>query len=60
MARWFIPGSKWFAALRNLTFRMLPYLPWRKLIDELPLKVGNAIDLRTYEDQSQRPAAPRP
>ncbi|MEU4287427.1 FAD-dependent monooxygenase [Kribbella sp. NPDC026596] len=59
-ARWFIPGSKWFAALRNLTFRMLPYLPWRKLIDELPLKVGNAIDLRTYEDQSQRPAAPRP
>ena len=59
-ARWFIPASKWFAALRNLTVRMLPYLPWRKLIDEMPLKVGNAIELRTYEDQPQRPAAPRP
>jgi hypothetical protein len=53
-------GRKWFAALRNLTFRTLPYLPWRRLIDERPLKVGNAIELRTYEDQPQRPAAPRP
>ncbi|TCC53132.1 FAD-dependent oxidoreductase [Kribbella capetownensis] len=59
-ARWFIPESKWFMVLRNLTFRMLPYLPWRRLIDEMPLKVGNAIELTTYEDLPQRPAAPRP
>ena len=47
--RWFIPVSKAFLAFRNLTFRLMPYLPWRKLIDEMPLKVGNAIDLPDYE-----------
>jgi 2-polyprenyl-6-methoxyphenol hydroxylase-like FAD-dependent oxidoreductase len=46
--QWFIPGSKAFLAMRNLTFKLMPYLPWRKLIDELPLKVGNAIDLPEY------------
>ncbi|WP_406049910.1 hypothetical protein [Kribbella sp. NBC_00889] len=46
--------------LRNLTLRMLPYLLWRKMIDEMPLKVGNAIGLTTYEDLPRRPAAPRP
>jgi 2-polyprenyl-6-methoxyphenol hydroxylase-like FAD-dependent oxidoreductase len=63
-ARWFIPASRWFTAVRNLTFRMLPYLPWRKLIDELPLKVGNSVELATYEGTAEgrprQPAAPRP
>jgi 2-polyprenyl-6-methoxyphenol hydroxylase-like FAD-dependent oxidoreductase len=58
-ARWFTPGSKWFA-LRNLTYRMMSYLPWRRMIEELSLKVGNAIELRTYEDLPRRPAARRP
>jgi hypothetical protein len=63
--RWFIPASKAFLAVRNLTFRLMPYLPWRKMIDEMPLKVGNAIDLPDYEaeltsgDLSRRPAEPR-
>ncbi|WUJ73698.1 FAD-dependent monooxygenase [Kribbella soli] len=59
-AMWFIPGSKWFMKLRNLTLRMMPYLPWRKVIEQAPLKVGNAIELTTYEDLPARPAAPRP
>ncbi|MEV6416272.1 FAD-dependent monooxygenase [Kribbella sp. NPDC051718] len=46
--QWFVPGSKAFLKLRNLNFKLLPYLPWRKLIDELPLKVGNSIDLPDY------------
>ena len=58
-ARWFIPGTRWFAAVRNLTFRMLPYLPWRKVIDEMPLKVGNAIELKPYEDLTRRRAVRR-
>ncbi|MFI5710083.1 FAD-dependent monooxygenase [Kribbella sp. NPDC051620] len=60
--RWFVPGSKAFLKLRNLNFKLLPYLPWRKLIDELPLKVGNSIDLPDYSasaDQLQQPRAPR-
>ncbi|MEU4196480.1 FAD-dependent monooxygenase [Kribbella sp. NPDC026611] len=58
-AMWFIPGSKGFLRLRNLTLRMMPYLPWRKVIEQAPLKVGNSIKLVKYEDQPQRPAAPR-
>ncbi|MGC4937013.1 FAD-dependent monooxygenase [Kribbella sp. DT2] len=58
-ARWFIPGSRAFLALRNLTFRLMPYLPWRRLIDELPLKVGNAVELKRYEARLPLPAAQR-
>lgn len=46
--QWFVPGSRAFLGIRNLNFKLMPYLPWRKLIDELPLKVGNAIDLPDY------------
>lgn len=56
--RWLIPGSRAFLAVRSLTFRMLPYLPWRRLIDEMPLKVGNAVDLKEYEALPPQPAAP--
>jgi 2-polyprenyl-6-methoxyphenol hydroxylase-like FAD-dependent oxidoreductase len=56
-ARWFIPGSKWFLKVRNLTLRMMPYLPWRKVVEQVPLKVGNSIQLTTYEGRPSRPAA---
>ncbi|HET6740488.1 MAG TPA: FAD-dependent monooxygenase [Kribbella sp.] len=59
-ARWFIPASKRFTVLRNLMFRMMPYLPWRNVIRDMSLKVGNAIELTAYEDPALRPAAPRP
>jgi len=58
-ARWFVPATKWFLKGRNLTYRMMPYLPWRNLIEEMSLKVGNAIELTAYEDSRPRPAAPR-
>lgn len=48
-ARWFVPASRGFIALRNWMFRLMPHLPWRRWIEEMPLKVGNAIDLRDYE-----------
>lgn len=56
-AKWFVPASRWFTRLRNLTFRMMPYLPWRNVIRDMSLKVGNAIDLPAYSDS---PAADRP
>jgi 2-polyprenyl-6-methoxyphenol hydroxylase-like FAD-dependent oxidoreductase len=58
-ARWFIPSSRWFTAFRNLMFRMMPYLPWRKVIEEMPLKVGNKVDLRDYAGPSRQPAVRR-
>jgi 2-polyprenyl-6-methoxyphenol hydroxylase-like FAD-dependent oxidoreductase len=62
--QWFVPGSKAFLKIRNLNFKLLPYLPWRKLIDALPLKVGNSIDLPDYPANAsaglpQQPGAPR-
>ncbi|MFF0265878.1 FAD-dependent monooxygenase [Kribbella sp. NPDC004536] len=59
-AMWFIPATRWFMRLRNLTFRMMPYLPWRNMIRDMSLKVGNAIDLPAYEDRPQRPGVRRP
>lgn len=46
--KWFVPSTKWFIKFRNLQLRMLPYLPWRKVIEEMPLKVGNVIKLQQY------------
>ncbi|MFI5736011.1 FAD-dependent monooxygenase [Kribbella sp. NPDC051587] len=57
-ARWFVPATKWFLKVRNLTYRMMPYLPWRNMIEEMSLKVGNAIELKTYEDSQPLRAVP--
>ncbi|EOD64036.1 FAD-dependent monooxygenase [Amycolatopsis vancoresmycina] len=46
--KWFVPPTRAWLKFRNLTYRLLPYLPWRKLIEELPLKAGNAITLKPY------------
>ncbi|MFD7153099.1 FAD-dependent monooxygenase [Kribbella sp. NPDC059898] len=59
-ARWFIPASKWFTRVRNLTFRLMPYLPWRNVIRDMSLKVGSAIELPAYEGLPRRPAVRRP
>ncbi len=56
---WFIPSSRWFAAFRNLNFRMMPYLPWRKVIEEMPLKVGNKVELRDYASPTRQPVVPQ-
>ncbi|MBE1498700.1 2-polyprenyl-6-methoxyphenol hydroxylase-like FAD-dependent oxidoreductase [Amycolatopsis lexingtonensis] len=48
--KWFVPPTRAWLKFRNLTYRLLPYLPWRKLIEELPLKAGNAITLKQYAE----------
>jgi 2-polyprenyl-6-methoxyphenol hydroxylase-like FAD-dependent oxidoreductase len=46
--KWFVPPSRAWIRLRNLNLRMLPHLPWRKTIEQLPLKAGNTIALKDY------------
>ncbi|MEU0090270.1 FAD-dependent monooxygenase [Kribbella sp. NPDC006257] len=58
-AMWFIPGSRWFIAFRNLNFRLMPYLPWRKVIEEMPLKVGNKVEIRDYAAPTRQPVVPQ-
>ncbi|MET8851389.1 hypothetical protein [Amycolatopsis sp. NPDC004625] len=46
--KWFVPPTRAWLKFRNLDYRLLPYLPWRRLIEDLPLKAGNAITLKPY------------
>ena len=46
--KWFVPPTRAWLKFRNLNYRLLPYLPWRKVIEELPLKAGNAVTLKQY------------
>ncbi|MFI5590705.1 FAD-dependent monooxygenase [Amycolatopsis sp. NPDC051758] len=49
--KWFVPPTRAWIRLRNLNYKLLPYLPylpWRKMIEELPLKAGNTITLKQY------------
>ncbi|WP_328646025.1 FAD-dependent monooxygenase [Amycolatopsis sp. NBC_00348] len=46
--KWFVPPTRAWIRLRNLNLRLLPHLPWRKVIEQLPLKAGNAITLKEY------------
>ncbi|MEV6875479.1 FAD-dependent monooxygenase [Amycolatopsis sp. NPDC051128] len=46
--KWFVPPTRAWLRMRNLNYRLLPYLPWRKVIEEMPLKAGNAITLKPY------------
>jgi hypothetical protein len=41
-----VPPTRAWIRLRNL--RLLPHLPWRQAIEQLPLKAGNAITLKEY------------
>jgi 2-polyprenyl-6-methoxyphenol hydroxylase-like FAD-dependent oxidoreductase len=48
--KWFVPPTRGWIRLRNLNYKLLPYLPWRKVIEEMPLKAGNAITLKEYAE----------
>jgi 2-polyprenyl-6-methoxyphenol hydroxylase-like FAD-dependent oxidoreductase len=45
---WFIPRTRWKQWLSTQVWRILPYTPWKNLMIELPLKVGNSIALKEY------------
>lgn len=45
---WFVPRTNSMIWLRNLNFRIMPYLPWKGLIAKMALKAANAITLKNY------------
>ncbi len=46
--KWFVPPTRAWIRMRNLNLRLLPHLPWKRYIEQLPLKAGNAITLKDY------------
>ncbi len=47
-ADWFVPRTRlklWFS---QQMWKILPYTPWKNMMIELPLKIGNSITLKDY------------
>lgn len=46
---WFVPRTRFRLWLSTWMWKILPYTPWKNLMIEVPLKIGNSIELRNYE-----------
>jgi hypothetical protein len=47
-ADWFVPRTRGMQWLSMQMWRFLPYTPWKNLMLEIPLKIGNSISLKDY------------
>jgi len=45
---WFVPRTRFRFWLSNQMWKMLPYTPWKNMMIEVPLKIGNSIHLKEY------------
>lgn len=45
---WFVPRTRFRLWLSTQMWKVLPYTPWKNMMIEVPLKIGNSIDLRSY------------
>ncbi len=49
---WFVPRTRFRLWLSTQMWRVLPYTPWKNMMIEIPLKIGNSIELKDYRTQS--------
>jgi 2-polyprenyl-6-methoxyphenol hydroxylase-like FAD-dependent oxidoreductase len=45
---WFVPRTRFRLWLSNQMWKILPYTPWKNMMIEVPLKIGNSIRLKDY------------
>jgi 2-polyprenyl-6-methoxyphenol hydroxylase-like FAD-dependent oxidoreductase len=45
---WFVPRTRVRLWLSNQMWKILPYTPWKNMMIEVPLKIGNSIHLKDY------------
>lgn len=45
---WFVPRTRFRLWLSTQMWKILPYTPWKNLMIEVPLKIGNSIQLKDY------------
>lgn len=45
---WFVPRTRFRLWLSNQMWKVLPYTPWKNMMIEVPLKIGNSIALKEY------------
>ena len=46
---WFVPRTRFRLWLSTQMWKILPYTPWKNMMIEVPLKIGNSIELKEYE-----------
>jgi len=45
---WFVPRTRFRLWLSTQMWKILPYTPWKNMMIEVPLKIGNSIQLKDY------------
>jgi 2-polyprenyl-6-methoxyphenol hydroxylase-like FAD-dependent oxidoreductase len=45
---WFVPRTRLRLWLSTQMWKILPYTPWKNMMIEVPLKIGNSIELKDY------------
>jgi 2-polyprenyl-6-methoxyphenol hydroxylase-like FAD-dependent oxidoreductase len=45
---WFVPRTRFRHWFSNQMWKVLPYTPWKNLMIDVPLKIGNSISLKDY------------
>jgi 2-polyprenyl-6-methoxyphenol hydroxylase-like FAD-dependent oxidoreductase len=45
---WFVPRTRSRLWLSNQMWKILPHTPWKNMMIEMPLKIGNSISLKNY------------
>jgi len=48
-ANWFVPRTPFRLWLSTQMWKILPYTPWKNMMIDVPLKIGNSIALANYE-----------
>ncbi len=48
---WFVPRTRFRLWLSNQMWKILPYTPWKNMMIEVPLRIGNSIRLKDYATQ---------
>jgi 2-polyprenyl-6-methoxyphenol hydroxylase-like FAD-dependent oxidoreductase len=50
---WFVPRTRFRLWLSNQMWRVLPYTPWKNMMIEVPLRIGNSISLKDYDHSGE-------
>jgi 2-polyprenyl-6-methoxyphenol hydroxylase-like FAD-dependent oxidoreductase len=50
---WFVPRTPLRLWLSNQMWKILPYTPWKNMMIEVPLKIGNSIHLKDYSGTAE-------
>jgi 2-polyprenyl-6-methoxyphenol hydroxylase-like FAD-dependent oxidoreductase len=48
-ADWFVPRTRFRLWLSTQMWKILPHTPWKNMMNDVPLKIGNSIQIKDYD-----------